>query len=517
MTKCHFLRLPPELILACLASLPFNDLDSCLKCGSRLLRDIIRESVFLRYRREQKRAGVEENPNLTSNLAVADRLAELRRRETNWLSFTPLSTHTIALDFETTGLYDLTSDMYFVGDTADPNTGLCTGIKYMRTSPGSEAPEWRAIDCGKPIIDFGTALEEHDLIAMVTYTLHDGNPQMASIDVSFFKLSTGASHPLATRPTLHVHDIEVFRGRPVVSIELVGQNMALSMVYWSHELRDKDAFHLYNWTSGTARMKPLPVYNTGLAFLKEDILILPNALDQCLDVFQVPEDGLTRFLHSFGLPELQKSIFIHSFQCRGSPNPRTGLLQPTGATFLPRPSDAVIVFLLQIGDAETATNHMFVVDRRRFAAVIALNRDDEDDNFDVDWQQWGPECTRWLDAEELSIQYITTTSGHRMVTIAHNAREHPAPIRMLNFSPTDVEAQRTRGPIDGLHATVRVVGPSTQHLTPFVEPLASELPYVEITSKQSFDYGAVLVNDQNIIGARFGDRSVMSLEVHHFG
>ncbi|KAF8173963.1 hypothetical protein K438DRAFT_1610310 [Mycena galopus ATCC 62051] len=499
MTKSHFLKLPSELILACLASLPLSDLDSCLQCGNRLLRDIIRNSVFLRYRRKQEHAGVEENPHLESNLVIADRLAELKRRETNWLHFTPRSMHTIALDFETAGLYELTSDMYFVGDASVPNTRLCTRIQYIRTSPGSEASQWRAIECGKSIIDFGTAVEEHDLVAMISAfsTVHDSDPHMASIDVLLFKVSTGTPHPLAACPVLHIHNVEVSRGRPRLSIEFSGKTMALSLVYWNCEQRDMDAFHLYNWISGTAKMDPVRVHNTGLAFLAEDIIILPNSFDNSLDVFRIPEDDSPPFLQSFRLPSPGGLIF--SFQCRGFPNPRAALRQTSHATFLSRPSDSLLLFSFQMRNRAGVTDHMFVVNRSHFSAATNLYKDNGNP---VEWEKWGPPCTRWLDAEEFSTRYITATAGYRMVTISHGAPEHPAPIRILNFNPTDVEAQRTRGNIDGPHARVRVVEPSSQDIEPFMDPIASDLPYVEIVSKQLFDYDAVLLNDENIIGVR---------------
>ncbi|KAF8145624.1 hypothetical protein K438DRAFT_2028646 [Mycena galopus ATCC 62051] len=511
MTESQFLKLPSELILACLASLPFSDLDSCLQCGNRLLRAIICESVFLRYRREQERAGVEENPQLAPNLVLADRLWELQRRETNWLNFTPRYTHNIALDFETTGLYELTSDMYFVADTPDPNTGLCTGIKYIRTSPGSEASQWHTIDCEKSIIDFGTAVEEHDLIAMVTSTVHDLDPEMASIDVLLFKFSTGAPHPLAACPVLHIHDVEVSRGHPGLSIEFSGKTMALSLVYWNCEEGDMDGLHLYNWVSDR-KTDPVSVSTTGLAFVAEDMMVLPDTFVDGLKVFQILGDGSSRFLQSFRLPSVGGLIF--SFQCRGFPNPRESIGKTSQATFLSRPSDSILLLSFRIRRRAGVTDHMLVVHRGRFAATINRYKDDGEV---IDWEKWGPQCTRWLDAGEFATRYITAAVGYRMVTISHDAPEHPAPIRMLNFNSADVEVQRTRGPIDGPHATVRVVEPSTQDIEPFMDPIASDLPYVEIVSKQLFDYGGVLLNDQNIIGVRHEHGMVRSLEVLHFG
>jgi hypothetical protein len=164
----QFLDLPPELILACLLHLSSVDLASCVRSGNRLLHKIIANSIQIRYHLEQERAKVHENASRTSHLAVSDCLAELRRVEANWLDFTPSARQTLPLDFVSSGVYDLASDVYLVGDTPDPITQHCTGIKYTHTSLASEPPQWRRIDAGRSIIDFGTAFEEHDLIAMVT-------------------------------------------------------------------------------------------------------------------------------------------------------------------------------------------------------------------------------------------------------------------------------------------------------------------------------------------------------------
>ncbi|KAJ6496200.1 hypothetical protein C8R45DRAFT_155335 [Mycena sanguinolenta] len=520
----QFLILPPELILTCLQNLPLRDLNSCLQCGNRLLRDIIQNSVDIQYRRAQERAGVEENPDLPLAF-VSDRLAELQRRQRDWLNFAPRSTHSIALDFETIGVYDLGSDIYFVGDKPDPNTQMCTAIKYIHTSPGSE---WSSIDCGKSIIDFGISLEEHDLIAMVTYTPHAQNPRVASIDVMFFKFSTGTSHPLAAKQILHIHDAETFRNRPAISIEIVGQTLALAVVYWNFHRHDADGLHLYNWKSGECKMDSLPIVNTtGFAFLTKDILIVTNSAEDCLDVFYVPDDALPRFLDAFYLPILARGVSIHTFQCRGAPNPRPSASAPlprsSSASFLARPASAVILYTLQMITPSGASDHMFVLHRARFAALLSRylahdpNVIDDDDAFDVQWEEWGPRCTRWLDADELSMQYITTTAGQRMVTIAHNAFQRPAPIRVLDFNPATVADVQCMPADETATATVRVVDPSTQRLDAFANPIASEVSYVEITSTRLFDYGAVLINDQSIIGARFGDRGVESLEVLYFG
>ncbi|KAJ6566392.1 hypothetical protein B0H19DRAFT_709843 [Mycena capillaripes] len=117
------------------------------------------------------------------------------------------------------------------------------------------------------------------------------------------------------------------------------------------------------------------------------------------------------------------------------------------------------------------------------------------------------------------MHYITVTSGQRMVSILEH---HPTSIRILDFNPQRVEAQRAIGPVDGDHATVRIVDGAEppnwpEHLDAFEKPVVSRLPYVEIDSKEKFDFGVVLINDENILGVRYGRRFVQSLEMLHFG
>ncbi|KAJ7477338.1 hypothetical protein FB451DRAFT_1396331 [Mycena latifolia] len=245
-----FLDLPSELILACITPLHYKDLISCLNTRNRLLYNIIVNSILVQYGLEQHLAHLEENPSQTEDVVISDRLSDLRRREADWLNFTPRSRHTLTVDFVTTGIYDLTSEIYLLGDTPDQITSICTAIKYIFTSPEVDAAQWHRVDGGKPVIDFGTALEEHDLIAMVTYTQHPGNPHMRSVDIQLLKFSTGHPHPQAAQPTLHIQDVNILIGRPGISIEIVAENLAISMVYWDYEGRDMDTLHVYNWLTG---------------------------------------------------------------------------------------------------------------------------------------------------------------------------------------------------------------------------------------------------------------------------
>lgn len=252
---------------------------------------------------------------------------------------------------------------------------------------------------------------------------------------------------------------------------------------------------------------PLPISNTGLTFLTPDILIVPSCLEASLEVFRIPtseDGGVPEYLQSFYLPELDPGYAILTFQCRGEPNPRTAITRPSRSKFLPCPESAILLFSFELGNQAGVTEHMFVVDRARLAALLPPPHPDADSDpevrDDVLWADWGPRCARWLNGAALSMHYITTTAGQRMVAIAHDAVTRPAPIRIFDFNPMHVRALRA-APRDG----VRVVEADTdigEPVAPFAEPVRSLLPYVETSSKDLFDYAAVLINDENIIGAR---------------
>lgn len=249
-------------------------------------------------------------------------------------------------------------------------------------------------------------------------------------------------------------------------------------------------------------------------FLTPDLLIVPSSTEATLEVFRIPTSGEGQLAHVFRLPELRAENSILSFQCRGDPNPRALTRRPSRAKFPSRPEDAVLIFTFETsGRTHGTTQHIFIVNRALFCATLQSS---EADVVEVEWEAWGPRCTRWIDAASLAVHHITVTCGQRMVSIPHHAWRIPAPIRVLDFNPRHVQMQRAVGPVEGEHATIRVVEDTQapdwlKHLDTFKEPVISLLPYVEIVSKEDFDFGAVLINDENILGVRVSQ--YLSLEV----
>lgn len=158
--------LPVELILRILSFLNLPGLIAT-RSTSRLFYQIIDTSVLLQYIMSMQAYGVEDNAESTLN--VAERLDRLRKHEDAWSNLKIAFTKTIDVHNPTSGIYDLTSGVYLLGEGSRYHRRLTTAVHWLQL-PSSlhEEPKWNKIDVGAKIVDIGLAIREHDLIAVVT-------------------------------------------------------------------------------------------------------------------------------------------------------------------------------------------------------------------------------------------------------------------------------------------------------------------------------------------------------------
>ncbi|KAJ7093427.1 hypothetical protein B0H15DRAFT_947551 [Mycena belliarum] len=417
---------------------------------------------------------------------MSDRLASLRRREADWLNFTPQSRHTLTVAFDTSGV------------TA------CTTSLRMCISWGTYATpsRWHLVEAVKPIIDFGTALEEHDLIAMVTYNALDGEPNMRSIEVVLLEFSTGHTHPLAAYPTLHIHDVEAEMERPGISIEIV---VTLSCI-----------------VPDISPQAPLDVSNTGIVFLTMNTILIPPHPQRGGPLARhTPHPTIFGGWRSPASPaQLQPARArtaphapLLPIQCRGEPNPRAGYTRPSRAASLPRADPALLhVNVKACGVVHRSTcSYVLVIARAPLLAALAAC-DPGPVVIGVSWSAWGPWCARWFDKNGLSEHYFTTTCGTGMLAIAPDKPTRPAPVRVFDFNESKVEIQQMLRGASSTPTNVSVVGAYKEEgaveRAPFAEPVFSRLPYVETVSEELFTHAVVLINNAHMIGVQFSEAMV---------
>lgn len=161
------LDLPPELLIHILSGLSSNDTLFSIQLVNRYLHNLIRESSLLQYQIETKYAGVEDNPQSTT--VVAERLKTLRRTEHAWTNFIVSKQINLPILHRSSGLYDLTAGVYVLGELGETNPDYPTpALRYINLYEDQGNNPWPRISVDRNIIDFGLAVREHDLIALVT-------------------------------------------------------------------------------------------------------------------------------------------------------------------------------------------------------------------------------------------------------------------------------------------------------------------------------------------------------------
>ncbi|KAJ6555837.1 hypothetical protein B0H19DRAFT_1151320 [Mycena capillaripes] len=520
-SRLDFLDLPTELIVKILGYLPAADLWRCEDTNNRFLGDLIRDSAALQYGVEKQLACIEDTPYSLRSYSIVDRAKNLRLRLRAWLNFTCNHVRTITVDHTAVDLYDVASDIYFLGGVQVGITGMSDQIKYARI-PALDVPQetdWEHIDIGRLVVDFAVAIEEHNLMAIVTYSPHQNNPNMSSVDIILLDFSTQKHHRLANQPIIHVHDVNSFLEEPLTTIEIAGDHLLFVIKYSEAIAADLNKLHIYNWKMGISRTA---------IFLAEDIILMPNGATNTLDVHQVQPAGQVAIIHSFDLPPLSPGYSIPSIFCKGSPhsvgsasNAKPWSRRRYTSNF--EKSLIMVFFDVTLDENDDDAEFLFVFLRNSFIRI--LHKRQAAGHSSTSWRMWGPHLTRWLNRGKMGAGGLFNMSyGRRFVWIPHRAHETPQPIHILDFNPDTVTLAEENGePTESTTATIRVVKMNEMTVIPyraFQMPVISRLPYVETVSTQNFHYHCVAINEDNILGLRFTnaeDRQVQSIEVLQFG
>lgn len=170
--------LPNELLVLILAHLdPLSTFRCMLTC--RTLNLTLSSSPYLRYLTQLQISGLWNNPSISCTQTIHERLHMLKDRERAWRNFDPSWVSNVEVpgpgldgSDKWSGAYDLTPSVYLLGRSKDlgGDEGVTQAIQGLRM-PWAEAPgdlEWNEFNFGMCIIDFATAIEEHDLLACVS-------------------------------------------------------------------------------------------------------------------------------------------------------------------------------------------------------------------------------------------------------------------------------------------------------------------------------------------------------------
>ena len=270
-------------------------------------------------------------------------------------------------------------------------------------------------------------------------------------------------------------------------------------------------------------MAPYGSYS-GLVFLSENLIIIPNAQTNALEIWDIFSTHQT--LHPaciLQLPELSPGNSLFSITCRGEPNPIGSASQiESDKPFFQSAHEAIMLFHIQVqlGDPVAHQQHgggmihtytLFVHRKalcetyeRQSVETNSKSEDSlggaDDNSISIPWSSWGPPITRWFPADSTnSARWITTSAGQRGVFCG----SHPAiacQYIVLDFNSESLRRAETLS----LDASNRIQcfrhwdAIQTEGL--FKEPVIGELPFSICASEGFYAWDGALIDEERVLG-----------------
>ena len=169
LAALSLLDIPLELIVLVILYLSPHDIISCQRT-CRKLYDVCNVAA-LRYLVQLERSGVSDD--LRPGISYLERLLLLQRREEAWANLDFHKNVHVTVPFESTGTFDFTGGAFLLGTRLHSTHSRPTnGYSYVTlpslTSTEDQELKWQGLSMGIQILDVGLAVNEHDLIAVLT-------------------------------------------------------------------------------------------------------------------------------------------------------------------------------------------------------------------------------------------------------------------------------------------------------------------------------------------------------------
>ena len=271
---------------------------------------------------------------------------------------------------------------------------------------------------------------------------------------------------------------------------------------------------------------------SGLTFLSENLIVIPNAKTNALEIWDIFSIQTPRPACILQLPELSPGNSLFSFACRGEPNPVGSRSQfESEQPFYQSAHEAIILFHIevQLGDPVAAhqqhggdiiPTYTFFIHRKALCEIYERQCVDtnsksgdssggtDNNSMGIPWSSWGPPITRWFSADNHNAtRWITTTAGQRGIFCG----SHPALARryiVMDFNPESLRRAETLSLDVRTRARIQCLRhwPAIQVEGLFKEPVIGELPVVICASESFYAWDGASIDEERVLG----------LEVHTF-
>ncbi|KDR74754.1 hypothetical protein GALMADRAFT_249638 [Galerina marginata CBS 339.88] len=562
-TRSHFFDLSTEVLVEIFSLLFFTDLFTCKRTCGRFYA-VISNSILLNYQIELQKAGMLDNPRCTLPLPI--RLEMIRTRELAWASFDSKFTTEVQVPSHSLELYDVTAGALFLAKKHLDERFVADGIQSVTLPSKLEdalSPEWKNFDLRTTILDFRPAVDEHDLLACLVLVPEEDQPLVYNVHVVLRQYSDpDSNHSAALKPSIHVYRVMPYEGIPEASVDISGESLAVVLVFPTSVSETRNNLFTYNWKTGEhIKRLPIPVFSSPITFLRHDILLQPNVINNSIHIHQIlhplshSQSSNVAFSFSLGLPSLVEGYRVSSLSFRGEPGPHLlnecPKFTPTTRPYVHDPKTAIMRLSMQIASDEDEDDqrHFVMIVHRQ--ALLDLLKERQSSNRTsssrhLSWDSWGPSVTRWLEGEIFLSDFTIDTFGQRCVQLAPprlgQYENSPRPgnrIHIFDFNPFYVKRVANGGEmlslLTKLGLEVYVVqgnfsfsfGPGgRQECTEegvFTETLTGNLPYVEIvrTAWTESEYHGLCIDQERLVAIetdREADTGrILSMDVMYFG
>ncbi|KAK7039219.1 hypothetical protein VNI00_010124 [Paramarasmius palmivorus] len=512
------LDLPLELLIHILSYSPLQDLLS-IQVTNRFLQHAIATSSQLQYLMALDIAGMEDNPKCS--LPASDRLKVLEEREKAWKLFKPTFMQRVEIDKSQIILYELAGGAFI---RSDYNRRVVNCVVLPRDD-GSRQEDWGKLEVDEKIMDFGQAIEEHDLVAVITAAEKHCASNSATVEVKYYQFSTRQPHPLAGPAMTFTQNCPLEDVR--VGIEISGDYVALVVKDSRPGHFDRDKIYVLDWKRSKIKtiIKSASRRYTSAIFISLDVILATNSYEGSLELWKIPAEPVAESTLpqlTLRLPALVPGFFVADLACRGAPNPSVTIPR-NERPFRSSALDSIIVFHLTVSFINPAvtTQFLFFAHRSSLLKLLA-NSYSPPSEQGLGWAQWGRPITRWFHGRTITTDWITTTCGQRYVLISPQAHRLAQPVIVLDFNQHHCRQHRLRkesGENEN-HRVWLIDAPDNLHkLEVFREDVKGVLPYLATKSEEAYSFDGVLMDDERIIGLKRADfpAGLEAMEVMYFG
>lgn len=207
--------LPAELLVKVFQYLHLRDLLAVSEVNHTFL-EIVGGSSLLQYSIELEKS---QSQDLPSTLNIAEKLRRLQALENGWNTLCDMRKTSVRVVHRPSNIYDLTAGVYILGDRSRFSHRVTMSLRYMDLAAAVEASrdheiqedaptderEWSEIVVGRRIVDIGLALQEHDLVAVITRMRNPGpHPQYVSHRMASMKFELRGFGPSSSLSHLNV-------------------------------------------------------------------------------------------------------------------------------------------------------------------------------------------------------------------------------------------------------------------------------------------------------------------------